>query len=136
MPFKCRILIIDDERSILEMLERWFTRQGLDVVVAETGEEALKHLKSGRNHIVLTDIVIPGTDGYSVLSLIRQEYPDTAVIMMTGYGDTHTVRDALDRGADEFISKPFNFAEMSSVLEKVTWRYMPRWEKESCPAGV
>ena len=72
--------------------------------------------------VVITDIAMPEMNGFDLTTKIKEKYPQTAVIMMTGRGDAETVRKAAMHGADEYITKPFKREELSMVIERATWK--------------
>ena len=91
MP-KERILVVDDEPDMLSSCQRLLSRAGYEVKVAPSGREALRLLKEGPFNLILTDLRMPEMDGMEVLKLSREQSPDSAVIVFTGYG---TIQDAV-----------------------------------------
>jgi formate hydrogenlyase transcriptional activator len=116
------LLLVDDEHNILNSLARDFEVENYKVTKATSGEEALALLKIYRFHCVITDLKMPGIGGIKVLKEIKEKYPETIVIILTGYGDMNTAIDALRLDADDFLHKPCDFAElrfrMSKCLER------------------
>ncbi len=100
------ILIIDDEKNIRRSLEMILTDEGYDVVLAESGNEALKVLEKDSADLVLLDLLMPEKDGLQVLSEIKNSMPDLAVIMMSGHGSIGQAVQAVKSGAYDFIEKP------------------------------
>ena len=119
-----RILIVDDELMMRRLLEKILSREGYQVLSASDGEEALAVLKSETVHLVISDLKMPKLDGFELLRIVKQDYPGVGMIMMTAYGDTYTVKDALLLGADEYITKPFKSFEVSLVVERAYWRIL------------
>jgi len=120
------ILCVDDEPII-----RALCVNALDdyhVVVAEDGIEALNILETIKVDIVLSDINMPNMDGLELLQTIKGKRPDLAVILMTGYSDSELVLQALKTGADDFINKPINILQLSTVVEKVSDKLKIRQE--------
>jgi len=134
MNSKIRILVVDDEPPILEVLKRYLIRCGYTVLTAVNVAEAVEILTSESLEIVLSDITFPDKDGYFLLNHIKTSYPDIAVIMMTGHTEYHTVKESLRQGADEYIPKPIDFEELSTVIDKITWSYVSRWQDAPGPA--
>ncbi len=123
MKSKCRLLIVDDEKSILDILRELFQREGFSVSTAHDGETAISLFRDDPFDVVLTDIAMPGMDGYDVMRLILHEKSTTPVILMTAHGDIRGAVSAMKDGASDYITKPFNMAEplirVESALRKV-----------------
>jgi DNA-binding NtrC family response regulator len=118
------ILIVDDEQMMRDLLSKILTRDGYILLTAEDGEDALRVLGSRSVDIVITDIKMPRLDGFALLKEIKSHHACTTVIIMTAYGDTYTVKDALLLGADEYVTKPFKSYEISLVVERAYWRLL------------
>jgi DNA-binding NtrC family response regulator len=103
-----KIVIIDDEKDILDTLKRFLTRSGkLEIDCFLNPKEALTHIKSGKYDLVLTDIMMPQMNGMDVLKIIKNESPETKVIMMTAYSTIDKTIEANQVGAEEYVTKPF-----------------------------
>jgi DNA-binding response OmpR family regulator len=100
------LLLADDEQLILHSFSRELTSESLEVTQAANGEQAVSLIKSGHFDIVVTDLVMPGLDGFQVLKAAKQKDVRTIVIILTGYGDMESAVDALRLGADDFLQKP------------------------------
>ena len=118
------ILVVDDELMMRNLLEKILARDGYTVITAANGREALEVLKKEKADIVITDMKMPEMNGFDLLKVIKKEYPHLGMIMMTAYGDTYTVKDALLLGADEYITKPFKSFEVSMIVERAYWRLL------------
>jgi DNA-binding NtrC family response regulator len=118
------VLIVDDEPVMQSLLEKILAREGYKILIAGDGAAALEMLEKEPVSLVLSDIKMPGMNGFELLKEIKTRYPGTGVIIMTAYGDTFTVKDALLLGADEYITKPFKSYEVSLVVERAYWRIM------------
>lgn len=105
------VLIVEDEPEISEILERYFERDGFRVLTASDGEIGLAHHQRIRPDIVVLDVKLPKLDGHSVLATIRQR-GDTPVIMVTALADDLDKLHGLRSGADDYVVKPFNPAEV------------------------
>jgi len=123
------ILVVDDEQMMLDLLQKILSREGYQVKTARDGAEALEILSQEPAHLVLTDIIMPNMDGFELLKEVKDKYPDTGVIVMTGYGDTYALKDALLAGADEYVTKPFRSHEISLVVERSYWRILSKANK-------
>jgi two-component system, NtrC family, response regulator PilR len=113
-----KILIVDDERSMRELLERVFQREGYSVRVAENGATALNMIRTGVYDLVISDVKMPGLNGLELLSQCREFSPDTMVIIMTAFATVDNAREAFKFGADDFIQKPFDIDELKLVVQK------------------
>src|ERR1051326_3099241 len=111
-----RILIVDDERSMRELLERVFRREGYSVNVAENGSRALEMLRTSVYDLVISDVKMPGLSGIDLLTQCREFSPDTMVIIMTAFATIDNAREAFKFGADDFIQKPFDINELKLVV--------------------
>ncbi len=113
-----RILIVDDEKPTLEMLEMLLEGYGYEVLLAENGEQALAIYEKERPPIVLTDIKMPLLDGMEVLDRIKRANPKAEVIVVTGHGDVDQAVKALDLEATDFISKPVRRKVLDLALQR------------------
>ncbi len=111
------ILVIDDEQMILEMLDQILSSAGYVVRTALGGKEALELFTEHPVKLVLTDIKMPGIDGYQLLREIKKKEPDARIVLMSGYSNDLSIREAIELGADEFVVKPFKGREILQVLE-------------------
>jgi two-component system response regulator HydG len=100
------ILIVDDERSNLESLEKIFRREGFRVAGAGSGAEALEHLRREQVSVLVTDLMMPGMSGEELLRAARAVSPETEVVLVTAYGTVETAVAAMKEGAYDFITKP------------------------------
>ncbi len=131
MKSSVSILIVDDEQMMRNLLEKILIREGYKILSAGNGAEALEVLQSSRIDMVISDIKMPRMNGFDLLKVLKEEYPEIGVIMMTAYGDTYTVKDALLLGADEYITKPFKSHEISLVVERAYWRLVSTGKVQS-----
>ena len=111
-----RILIVDDEQSVREVLSEYFTEQGYTVETAGDGEEALAHVQRSTPDLVLLDVRMPGLDGVETLRRLRGIAPDLAVIMVTANEDVGLARDTLKLGALDYVAKPFDFVYLERAI--------------------
>jgi DNA-binding response OmpR family regulator len=107
-----RILVVDDELDVCEILLRWLSAEGYDCAPAFSGEEALQALKSNTYDLVLSDIIMPGMSGIDLLQIMRPLFPDVAVLMVTAVDDASTGVLAVELGAYGYLIKPFNRNEI------------------------
>lgn len=108
------ILLVDDEHVILQSLSRDLASadRNLAVTVAASGEEAIAKINAGSFDLVMTDLMMPGLDGFQVLKACKQKDAQTMVIIFTGYADLDAAVDALRLGADDFLQKPCDSDEL------------------------
>ncbi len=115
------ILVIDDDRNILEIVKLYLTKEGFSVQVGERGDTALALFREAKPALVVLDVMLPGLDGWKVLHQLRQE-SDTPVIMLTAKGDTLDRVQGLDLGADDYMVKPFDAKELLARVKAVLRR--------------
>jgi len=113
-----RILLIDDDPIILEVIAETLGANGYEVVTAPTGESGIKELETNHYDLVLTDLVMPNGDGMDVLNHVATKLPQTMCIIFTGYGTIKNSVDAVKKGAFDYITKPVKSDELLVVMEK------------------
>jgi two-component system, OmpR family, response regulator len=111
-----RVLLIEDEAAIVRYLERGLREEGHQVESAATGEDGIELAASEDVDLVIIDIGLPGLDGHQVLATIRDRKPTLPAIMLTARDDVSSKVRALDAGADDYIVKPFSFAELTARM--------------------
>ena len=120
---KGRILVVDDEDIVRTSCSRTLSPEGYEVRLAKNGVEGLKMASEERFDLVLTDLKMPDMDGIEVLRIIREKWPETAVIIVTGYQTVDTAVKAIKLGAYDYIEKPFTpDALISAVAEAMDKR--------------
>jgi cyclic di-GMP phosphodiesterase len=107
-----KVLAVDDEPYICELLSRWLIDEGYQCEAAHSGHEAVKALESGAFQLVVADIMMPGMSGIDLLTIIKTLFPDVAVIMVTGVDDRKTAIMTLELGAYGYVIKPFDRNEI------------------------
>ena len=113
-----KILVVDDEKATLSMCRLFLGVYGYEVFTAEDVESGFEIFERERPPIVLTDIKMPGSDGFYLLKRIKAVSPETEVILVTGHGDKGLAEKAFALGASDFISKPMNRNEIESALKR------------------
>ena len=135
-----KLLIVDDEEGIRKVLSISLSDSGYTVFTAQNGEEALEIFRQENPPIVLTDIKMPGMDGIELLRTLKQESPDTEVIMITGHGDMDLAIKSLKYQAIDFVTKPINDDVLEIALnrahEKIRMREQLRQYTENLEALV
>jgi signal transduction histidine kinase len=112
------VLIVDDEPGLLSSLVTAFHAHGYRSAGASSAAEALETLRDAPFDVLLTDVVMPGMDGLSLMERVRVEYPDTAIVLMTGGATVESAVRALKGGASDYVMKPFRLAEIVHVVER------------------
>jgi DNA-binding response OmpR family regulator len=111
-----RILIVDDEQSVREVLSEYFSEQGYGVETAGGGEEALALVQKGAPDLVLLDVRMQGMDGVATLRRLREIAPQVSVIMVTANEDVGLAREMLKLGALDYVAKPFDFVYLERAV--------------------
>lgn len=113
-----RVLIVDDEPMILETSRRFLEKQGHDVRVAGDVASALVALEAGPVDVVVSDIVMPGSDGVELLRLVRERLPETKVLLTTGEPSFETATEAVRGGAFDYLSKPVSRSDLVAAVQR------------------
>ena len=113
-----RILIVDDEKSMRELLSIMLTKEGYLVSSADNGENALRAIQAEIFDLVITDIRMPAINGIELLKAVKELSPETVVIVITAYASTETAVDAMKLGAYDYITKPFKNEEIRLIIQK------------------
>ena len=116
-----KILIVDDDANICELLRLYLEKDGFDTLVAEDGERAVKEAERYSPDLILLDIMLPKLDGWQVCREIRKK-SDVPIIMLTAKGETFDKILGLELGADDYISKPFDTKEVLARIKAVLRR--------------
>jgi len=117
-----RILVVDDERSMREVLFSMLKNEGYDVTVAEGGEAAIEAVRRETFDAILTDVRMPKIDGLQVLKATKDLSPNTVVIMITAFGSSETAVEAMKLGAYDYITKPFKYDEVMLNIKRALER--------------
>ena len=120
-----RILVVDDEQTVRDFLQRVLETAGYTVITASNGLEALEKMSQFDINLVLLDIMMPGLDGFEVLDHMRQYEENIPVIMLTGIQEVPTKIDSLALGADDYITKPFSVEELLARIQVKLRRTKP-----------
>ena len=134
---KLRVLVVDDEPEISGMIAEYFREGGHEAGTALNMAGALAALRDSPVDLLITDIVYAeGPNGLELARRAREEYPDIAIIVMTAFEEMYPLTEALQAGADGYISKPFTLSKFSLVFEKSYWATLSRsdwWDAHVLP---
>lgn len=118
-PNRLRVLFVDDESAIREVMKIELPRMGHDVVICEDGQAALKALDEHTFDAAIVDLRMPGLSGWDVIDHIKKVSPETEVVISTGHGDMEAAIQAVRRGAYDFLPKPCKLYEIAAVLKRI-----------------
>ena len=113
-----RILVVDDDKNVREALVEYLVSLEFDVTMAEDGEDALTKYRKGEFDIILADLIMPNVDGMELLKRIREVNDDVIFLMITGHPSIGTAVDAIHKGADDYITKPFHLEDVKLRIAK------------------
>ena len=130
MVNKQKILIVDDDENIAELISLYLTNECFDTMMVHDGEEALVAFDTYQPNLMLLDLMLPGIDGYQVCREIRAR-SNTPIIMLSAKGEVFDKVLGLEMGADDYIMKPFDSKEMVARVKAVLRRYQPGQKMES-----
>lgn len=134
MLMPLRILLVDDDASTLEVIALYLESRDHSVVTCPGGEEALGILEDLAFDLIISDVKMAGMNGFELLRAVRKRVPEIGFILMTAYEDECPLSEALEAGADGYISKPFSLSKFSLLFEQEYWTALSRedwWDKHS-----
>ncbi len=123
-----RVLVVDDEKSLLLALSGLLSKEGYQVETAQSGEAAVRLIETGNFHVVISDLSMAGMSGMEVLEHARKVDPDLAVIMITAYGSEKTAVQAMKLGASDYLPKPFDNDELRVTVRRAVETVLLRRE--------
>ena len=132
MVTKQKILIVDDDENIAELISLYLTKECFDTMIVHDGEEALTAFESYQPNLMLLDLMLPGIDGYQVCREIRSKH-NTPIIMLSAKGEVFDKVLGLELGADDYVLKPFDSKELVARVKAVLRRYQPTKTEEVLP---
>ena len=135
MVAKQKILIVDDDNNIAELISLYLTKECFDTKIVNDGEEALLAYKSYNPNLILLDLMLPGIDGYQVCREIRAK-DNIPIIMLSAKGEVFDKVLGLELGADDYIMKPFDSKEMVARVKAVLRRYQPSKSEKPATASI
>ncbi|NLV24129.1 MAG: response regulator [Deltaproteobacteria bacterium] len=113
------ILVVDDEKNTCFGLKTLLGREGYRVECVHNGEEGLNFLKENSAQLIISDIRMPGMDGLSFISCLKEKHPDIRVIVMTAFGGLDSYIEAMRKGAVEYIMKPLKINELKVIIQRL-----------------
>ena len=134
MVARKKILIVDDDEHISELISLYLTKEFYDTKIVYDGEEALRQFRLFSPNLILLDLMLPGIDGYQVCREIRQQ-SNVPIIMLSAKGEVFDKVLGLELGADDYIIKPFDSKELVARVKAVLRRYQPAQASQTKPAG-
>lgn len=114
------ILIVDDSHDLTQVIADFLSMHGYQVHTAHNGYDALECMGKKRVDIVVSDIHMPGMDGFTLMTEIKTRYPDIPIILITGFSVGEAKKIAFEKGADAFVAKPFRLKDLKCVIESVS----------------
>ena len=134
MVARQKILIVDDDEHISELISLYLTKEFYDTKIVYDGEEALRQFRLFSPNLILLDLMLPGIDGYQVCREIRQQ-SNVPIIMLSAKGEVFDKVLGLELGADDYIIKPFDSKELVARVKAVLRRYQPSQTGVPKPTG-
>ena len=124
MVSKQKILIVDDDNNIAELISLYLTKECYDTIIVNDGESVMPAMEAQEPNLILLDIMLPGMDGYQVCREVRAKY-SVPIIMLSAKGEVFDKVLGLELGADDYIEKPFDSKELVARVKAVLRRYKP-----------
>ncbi|WP_316803884.1 response regulator transcription factor [Pedobacter nototheniae] len=117
------LLLVEDEPNVVSVIKRGLTDEGFTVSIAPDGLIGEQMAKENNFDLIILDIMLPGINGLELCKIIKSEKPNVPIIMLTALGSTENVVNGLDNGADDYLIKPFKFAELFARIRMLLRRY-------------
>ena len=113
-----KILVVDDDDNLRLLLEQSLNSYGYETIAVENGNKALEQIKSNKFDLIVTDLMMPGIKGNELLEKVQEQYPDIGCIIITAYGTIEKAVEIMQKGAFDFITKPFSMSHLQSRIER------------------
>jgi two-component system NtrC family response regulator len=117
-----RVMVVEDDESLRRVIQTQIAGMGYKVSVAESVDQALETLHANSHDLILTDLQLPGRSGLDLLKIVRSEYPETAVILMTAFGSVANAVEAMKSGAYDYLTKPLHPYELRALINRAMER--------------
>ena len=134
MAVKQRILIVDDDTNIAELISLYLTKECFETMMVEDGEEAIRAFEEFKPNLILLDLMLPGIDGYEVCRTVRKT-SSVPIIMLSAKGEIFDKVLGLELGADDYMIKPFDSKELVARVKAVLRRFQPAQETPAVSAA-
>ena len=135
MNEKTKILVVDDEEIVRLSHLRLLTRDDCNVAAVWNGADALREMERARFDLVLLDLRMPGMDGMTVLRVIKQRWPESEVVVITGYPSVETAKEAIRLGAYDYLAKPVNPDDIIKVASSAITQKKWALQRDRTPPG-
>jgi len=119
MPDPKKVMVVDDSEDLVKVISDFLIFYGYEVSAATRGEDALDLIKKSSVDAVISDIHMEGIDGFHLMMKIKEYFPGTPVVLITGFSINEAKKLAFSKGADAFIAKPFHLKELKEVLDNL-----------------
>lgn len=123
------VLVVDDEQRLRELLVRGVTQMGYDCAGSSTGEDALRQMREHPRGVAIVDLNLPGMDGMTLFEKLRRGWPAIQVIVLTGFGDLDSAKDAIRLDVVDYLTKPTHLGELEAALSRA-------WQRIDDAAGL
>jgi CheY-like chemotaxis protein len=123
-----KILVVDDERSVIKLMENVFRKQGYETRSAESAEEALEILENEKIHVMFLDLNLPGMNGVDLCREIRKQLPMALIYAITGYASLFELSDCREAGFDDYFKKPVQIEILTRTAESA-FQKLKRWKE-------
>jgi CheY-like chemotaxis protein len=117
-----KLMIVDDNEGVRHLVSRWLERAGFSVSQAKDGAEALDLIKKDPPDIILADIRMPKINGLELARMVKRDFPETKVVLMTAYSSPQTIAQAKREGVDDYLEKPFTQDQVEKTAREVMAR--------------
>lgn len=125
-----RLLIVDDDQASLHLVERFIESEGFEISTAQSAEDAIALADKIKPDVLITDVVLPGMDGFTLLVKLKEKYPQLEVILLTGHASVDKAVDAIRDGASDYIEKPVDRSRLVASIRKVKQQVALRQENQ------
>ncbi|MDU1833224.1 MAG: response regulator, partial [Finegoldia magna] len=117
-----KVLLVEDEDNIRQFTKINLAREGFEILEAESGEKGVELAELNKPDVAVLDIMLPGIDGFEVCKILRNKFPNIVIIMLTAKTQDNDKIEGLERGADDYLTKPFNPRELILRIKSVLRR--------------